>query len=718
MSRPVFSFIISLLLMIAAVIGCSSAGVSPIVAPDSGNTLSNNTLDGITSNQSDFPLPVSETDYSSVSRDLLGIWNVTFDPEKMTAEIRPERTLSGHLNVTTYIPPPVIRVNGFDPPTGIVDVDFTISHPYAMDGFDVRVIIYTDSAGHMLTNADEWTSLYDVAGGLPINPFKAYAKDNPNRRFYGLTSETENLLIYLPGGNYHVTFAVDASYPTNCVEPYEINSFTQEALGHITGSEALVQVNVLDWQDNASSASLYCPAITGTTLLPFSHGTGNVWQTTIVNNTGAPEGSYTGYMLSGSSGYILYDRVTIYVGGNTPPVAVCDANPNQTKHGRTVHFIDEESYDPDSEDMITIYKWDPDISDGVNWEYEYDEPNAIYHIYENISHDPIEVTARLHVEDSHGGWDECDVDIIVEPNTPPVAVNSVVPDVVLGNVEVSFIDNESYETDPDDEITAYMWDPDIYDGVNYEYISSESNQATHVYVNTGTEPAYFAARLRVEDRFGGWDVNDVLVTVLPNNPPVAVCSADTNPAQNGVIVNFIDSESYDLDVDGYIAEYAWDYDYDGEFVADNVSDLPNQASHVYYDLAFPSDEYVVALRVTDDRDFEDLCTFVLTVHYNNNPVAVGYSVPDSIRSGDSVTFFAQNSYENDEGDSITLVEWDFDVKMGPFISDWSSSDKNDTVDMVFYNYGPNIIEVASALRVWDQYGLYHVVYVRVNVFPQ
>jgi hypothetical protein len=718
MSRSVFSFIFSILLMISAVIGCSSAGVSPVVAPDPGNTSSDNAQDGIISNPSDIPLPVSEIDYSAVNRDLLGIWNATFDAEKMTAEVQPDRTLSGHLNVTHYIPAPVIHINGFNPTTGIVDVDFTINNSYSFNGFDVRLIIYTDSVGHMLTNADDWTSLYDVPGGLPINPFRAYSKADPNRKFYGHTTETENLLILLPGGNPNVTFAVDASYPTNCVEPYEINSFTQEPLGHSAGSSAHVQVNVLDWQNNVGSVSLYCPVITGTTLLPFTHGTGNTWQTTLVNNTGASAGSYIGYMLSGSGGYILYDRVTIQVEGNSPPVAVCEADPNPSKGGRAVHFIDGGSYDPDPGDTITTYKWDPDISDGVNWEYEYDEPNMIYHIYENISHDTLLFTARLHVEDNNGGSDECDVEILVEPNTPPVAVNNVIPSPVFGGTEVSYIDNESYDPDSDDGITIYMWDPDIYDGVEYIYSSTEPNQFTHVYENKGTETLYFAARLRVEDHFGGWDVNDVLVEVFPNNLPIPICNAQPNPVQNGVTVNFIDINSYDPDSSGYIVEYAWDYDYDGVFVADCVSDLPNQASHVYTNLVGLPLHFIAAFQVTDNNQTTGFRTIDVTVNQNTMPIADGYTSPTVITSGQTVTFYAQNSYDNDPGDSIAIVEWDFDKQSGnPFTVDWTSNDENETVDRVFYNPGPGSITVTSMLRVYDQYGKFSYDTVSVTVKP-
>ncbi|MFH1172184.1 MAG: hypothetical protein V1693_01205 [Nanoarchaeota archaeon] len=275
--------IIILITFVLFLIGCSKATEQPIIPA----TVSNETN----------------------SHSLLGSWTVNFDTTNLEATIN--RTLGAHYNVTSMIPAPGIIVNSYDPGTEIVDVDVTINNTYTLNGYDVRLIIYTDSIGHKLTNADDWTGLYDIPGGYPINPFKAYAKSEPNRLFAGQTEHTENLLIKLPGANPLVTFAIDASFPTNCEEPYEISGFTQGYLYEEPGSSTGVTVDVYDWQEDVDTVSLYCPQITGVTLLPFTQVDIVTWEAVLTNNTGV--GEYTGYIVATSSALALYDEVVVTV---------------------------------------------------------------------------------------------------------------------------------------------------------------------------------------------------------------------------------------------------------------------------------------------------------------------------------------------------------------------------------------------------------------------
>lgn len=306
--RTLISLSIIAFMLIAA--GCSGDTITPIT-PD---------------NQiCDFTIPVSDNSETNSNRTLWGMWTVDFNVESMdflsiskgmSLQAEPSRELSAHFNITSLIPTPGIVVNSYDPLTNIVDVDFTISNPYSINGYDVRLIIFTDGVGHKLVNADDWTALYDIAQGLPINPFKAYSKQEPNRIFYAHSQRTENLQIFLPGGNPSVTFAVDASYPDNCHEPYEICNFYQDPLNDTIGASADIAITVRDWQSDTSAVNLYCPAITGVTLVPFVKIDTETWEMDLVNETGASEGDYSGFVLatSANSGALtLYDAVTITV---------------------------------------------------------------------------------------------------------------------------------------------------------------------------------------------------------------------------------------------------------------------------------------------------------------------------------------------------------------------------------------------------------------------
>ncbi len=251
------------------------------------------------------------------SRNLLGTWTITFDTENLDFEINSSRLSEMHYNATHLIPAPEIDINGFDPITNIIDVDVTIANPYPLDVYDVRLIIYTDSVGHKLQNDDGWTALYEIPGGLPINPFKAYAKSVQDRLFAGETEHTENLQILLPGGNPNVTFAIDASYPGNCLEPHKIGNLSQGILYNTAGSTSILQVGVYDHQNNVDFVGLYLPEITGTsTPVPFTYIGYSGWEHSLINNTVATPGEYDGFLVatsSDSTSLALYDDVTIRV---------------------------------------------------------------------------------------------------------------------------------------------------------------------------------------------------------------------------------------------------------------------------------------------------------------------------------------------------------------------------------------------------------------------
>jgi hypothetical protein len=299
MIRSTHVFLIVLALLV--VMGCSGNSSNPVVPAGQ---------------ETDLSLLVAEVDESRINHQLLGMWTMEFDLESLTATITQDRSIT-HYNITTFLPAPLVTINSYDPQTEVIDVDITITNPYILiSGYDVRVIIYTDYVGHMLQNADDWTALYDISGGLPINPFKAYAKGEMNRLFAGLTQHTENFLIHLPGGNLAFTFAIDASFPGNCKEPYEINDFTQGDLAPFTSASTEVEVTVLDWQEDVNAVDLFCPAITGMALFPFTQIDPEKWGETLVNNTGATEGNYVGYLIAYSSNsdlLALYDQVIIQV---------------------------------------------------------------------------------------------------------------------------------------------------------------------------------------------------------------------------------------------------------------------------------------------------------------------------------------------------------------------------------------------------------------------
>jgi len=318
----IFVILPATLMTIWMITGCSSSHHSnPITAPNLNDEISSLAPD----------LPISDVSEASTNRILWGIWDVMIDVNAPNSDsqgdapnpaaqqgftIFPHREPAYHFNVTPLIPPPTMVIKSYNSQTRIISIDFTITNPYQISGYDVRLIVYTDALGHKLINADDWTSLYDIPGGLPINPFKAYAKDQTNRRFQGLTQHTENFKIYLPDGDFNLTIEVDASYPTNCEEPYELTNFTQGIILDQLGSSTELEVTAHSWSNDVNSVKLYCPQITGTSLVSFHQIDSEKWGYTLTNNAGATSGNYFGYLIattSKSGSLALYDEVTIKI---------------------------------------------------------------------------------------------------------------------------------------------------------------------------------------------------------------------------------------------------------------------------------------------------------------------------------------------------------------------------------------------------------------------
>jgi hypothetical protein len=263
---------------------------------------SNNPVESNSNQELNLPdIPVSEF---QGSRSPVGFYSMVIDPVNLTATIVPDREISTHFNLTGVLPV-TVAFNSYDPLSGIVDIDVTVENSFNYDGYDLRLIVFQNS-GHELINADSWTNLYDFPGGLPVNPFKSFAKTEPNRIFRAFQQHTEKLLIKAPAGNFNVRFAIDASWPGNCREPYEIGNFFQGYLADQTGDQTSAYVDVYDWQNNIDAVYLYCPAVIGQTSVMFTQYEGNKYKLNLTNINGASEGSYFGVIIAYSEGIALY----------------------------------------------------------------------------------------------------------------------------------------------------------------------------------------------------------------------------------------------------------------------------------------------------------------------------------------------------------------------------------------------------------------------------
>ena len=325
--------------------GCSSRGVSPILP--SGE-----------------PEPVPTVDEISSPRALWGIWDISLNLEEMTATTTPAREVAAHFNVTSLIPSPGVTILGYDPVTQIANVIISISNTSSVTGYDVRGILLTNDEGLRLTNDNGWTDLYDGLGGKGQNPFKAYATTETNRRFIAHSQQSEQYLIFYPSPPGQVRFAVDASYPVNCLEPFQFQNFAQTPLYDSTGSTSDLSVKVSDWQNDVNAVRINAYEITGEYYTNFSYQAAqDNWTVTITNALGKPAGQYECLLmaLSANSGFLaLYDYVTL-----TITMTPCPSDNNST-----CSYADK-IY---SHDTITDCI---DPSDNNDWYYFYAPPVGI-----------------------------------------------------------------------------------------------------------------------------------------------------------------------------------------------------------------------------------------------------------------------------------------------------------------------------------------------------
>jgi PKD repeat protein len=180
---------------------------------------------------------------------------------------------------------------------------------------------------------------------------------------------------------------------------------------------------------------------------------------------------------------------------------------------------------------------------------------------------------------------------IVDPGSfqAPVAVASASPTSGTAPLAVSFTGDSSY--DPDGTVVDHSWD--FGDGTG----SSEANPV-HTYAQEGA----YTATLVVTDNDGLTDGDTVAVTVNPppNEPPVAVASADPTSGIAPLTVSFTGDGSYDPD--GTVAGYSWDFG-DGE---------GSSAVNPDYTYEWPG-TYTARLTVTDDRGGTDTTTHQIEV---------------------------------------------------------------------------------------------------------
>jgi len=276
------------------------------------------------------------------------------------------------------------------------------------------------------------------------------------------------------------------------------------------------------------------------------------------------------FMVTAEDGSQKTYSVSVTITGDRPTANI-SADPMTVSLNQDINFTGDASTD---DIQIISYSWD--FGDGTT-------SSAANPVHSYSSHGIY--TVSLTVADDGGLTDMASVQIEV-PNVGPTAIASANPIEIREDRSVYF--NGSNSTD-DLGISFHTWN--FGDGN-----TSSAPNPVHIY----TTPGIYTAGLTVIDAGGLTDTEEVTITVLANQRPTAVTSADIVNGIAPLTVNF--RGSYSSDPENDPLSYQWQFGPSGA-----TSTMQNPT----YTYNSPG-EYTVTLTVSDD-DLSHTSSLVITV---------------------------------------------------------------------------------------------------------
>jgi hypothetical protein len=296
-----WSIVFLTILLVATSISCSHSGSGPVTPPVEQPSI-----------------PVAN---STEGHILWGAWDFTVNPDTLEITVEPMRGIEGHFDVTGFVLPPKctdcvkLNVLGVDPLTHTYNIKILLKNPTALTGYDVRGIVFLKGPQQFL-NPDNWTPLFDKPGDLDRNPFGAFAKDVPSRAFADGETHSAIYRMVLPPGSMVVSFVVDASYPANCPEPYQIDILKGiDFLDNYGSYSESLQAYVRDWQNDIEVVQLDLSALGASSPIDLTFQ-GGLYKANITNTYGAGPGFYDCWIQAKSSNsQWIFEPIRIEVKG-------------------------------------------------------------------------------------------------------------------------------------------------------------------------------------------------------------------------------------------------------------------------------------------------------------------------------------------------------------------------------------------------------------------
>jgi len=178
----------------------------------------------------------------------------------------------------------------------------------------------------------------------------------------------------------------------------------------------------------------------------------------------------------------------------------------------------------------------------------------------------------------------------------------------------------SATADPQGEASVFRWYPGDGSGPVEHATALSPTAYNYPGDHSGDGPAAYMVTLEVVDIAGTILDTDQTVARIRERPVAAfTCPEET---EVGAETEFNAGESTDGDNLGYVAEYLWDFDFDGEFsVTTRTTGLV--VTHVFHAPNEEGQATTVALRVIDDDGFaSDLCEDNIVVNDSQGAVII------------------------------------------------------------------------------------------------
>ncbi len=335
-------------------------------------------------------------------RDLWGIWELVPTADLTGFRVVPVRSAEVHFDVTDNVTPPActdclwIEVLEIKPVEKTIKIRVNLKNPTQLTGYDVRAIMVSNLEEMHLLNADAYTNLWDDGGAIEINPFLAFAETQNNREFKpGYTHSKVCDIKYSTFADLVGTMVVvDASWPSNCREPYALENFAQTGSMLPEGGIVGVKIDVKDWQDNAEDVFIDSGPVNGG-VVELEYDSGYEWDGFIMIVDPMPAGEYSLLAYAGSEGtpisiynYVIFTIIPCLPEGNeswedanelpfgfdTGPQEVCITDPDDWY----TFSVEEHLYG-----MISMSLLNDTGSCGVSF---YDDPEAEPLLTENVTY--------------------------------------------------------------------------------------------------------------------------------------------------------------------------------------------------------------------------------------------------------------------------------------------------------------------------------------------